>query len=357
MKRLFIVLIVPVLFCLALGPTEARAGRFEDKAPDLFYEVPSPTLESVVLGRTCMSLTASRNSLSCNPAMLAADDRTQLRFNAYLDNHFKQGLDYRNDVRDDNAVKAVDRLLGEQRAIGARLGGSAWYQHEWWAIAYTPARIAYVSNVRNPAYPEVAMTGFYESEVLLKAGLLSTENENLKFGLQLRYLDRDFVYENTALLSALADPDLIQVQTMQALNIEPAAVYTFSEDLWRTSISLMIADTQLVLNGPNEFGTKPTPELGLSSQPAFANGRLMATSHLSLRRGEELSNCFRWGLIFDAHIGAFALNLARRDQGVGFSTAIDSLTLGVAYKRELFISSAYESKLIKTVLGEVGLRF
>lgn len=353
-RKTLILKTVYILLFLATSLAQANSLR---SIPNFFYEYPASSIEDLVLGRTCLSLKPTQLGLACNPADLANSKKHQFRTNLLFDSNLPKALNYNNDVKDKDYVGIANRLLEQKSPVVTRDSASLWYQRDWWAVLYTPMRVGFSTSVENPAYPEVATQIYRESEFAVKMGYAAAEDPNLKFGLQARFVQREYIYQDFAVLDALADPLLIQFRKENIFFLEPGISYNWKSS-WDPAISATLTNMRVAGSGARS-NTTPIFDIGYSTRPEFANKRLQTSLHFSSRSDvADLNRRFRWGGIYEFENEiAISFTLASGEYAAGISGHIDSLVLGFAYKYETLSPSDWNNTAVSSGIVQLGLVF
>lgn len=346
-----------ILLVLIFASGVAWAEESLPGLPDFRREIPSLTLQQYILGPVCLSLPASSLDLDCNPAFLARSEKRQVRLGLTANDRVGEVNDYRTKLVDNDAEGIVNKVLGQREALVARATTAAWYQRDWWAIGYVPFRGGFASNVRNPAYPTVAADIFKESEIFAKAGLLATADQNLEVGLQLRYVDRQFLRRQFDFLDVYGNPSQLQIQSQKVLYLEPGMSYSFDTD-WESAISAALTQGAVYQSGDKGSAT-PMLDLGFRTAPPFAGRRLQTSTHYTDHPGmADLFSRFRWGAIYDFDgFAAISLSLGKGLAGVGVTGHIDSVIAGVGWKTEEVAPDQWQSTRVSTLMFELGAVF
>jgi hypothetical protein len=239
----------------------------------------------------------------------------------------------------------------------AKAVGSVWFQHEWWAVGYTPLRVGLASFIRNPAYPEITAHIFKESEIFARAGFVATEEPNFHFGVELKYLDRDFFRNRFALLDARSAPDLLKIEKHRAFHVNPGISYDF-EGAWASAVSLALTNVRVWQEGASIPFT-PVLDVGFMTSPPFAGGKLKTTTHFTNHPDiPDLFSRFRWAAIYDwTDVLSVSAMLGKSSAGLGVNGHIDSVVLGAGIKTEEITPDQWQSERVSTVLLELGLVF
>lgn len=351
-------LAICVSVILALAAT-AYAGADESARglPDFHAAYPSLGVHQFVLGQNCLSLPATSLELDCNPAFLANEEKHQFRLNLAFNDQVKKVNDYRIKLENGDSVGIVNSVLDQHDPIVARATSALWYQDDWWAIGYVPFRGGFASLVRNPAYPEISAHIYKESELFGKAGFLASDDRDLQVGIQLRYVEREFFKRSFDLLDALSDPSALKIESQKMLFVEPGLNYTFDHE-WSTAVSLALTQLRVLQSG---FDSQPQPilDIGFSTAPPFASGKLVTTTHYTTRTDlPDIFSRFSWGAVYElSEIAAISASLGKTEAGIGVNGHFDSVVLGIGYKTEQISPDQWQSSRISTVLCEAGLVF
>lgn len=340
-----------LLLGMSLWSSMAMADSLLGTLPNFLVEGSPLTMDDVILGRTCFSVAAGPQGLSCNPAFLATETKRQFRFNLYADEDVEDVANAYFDLKNKkDDLHSIEKLLTQKEPVIARTFAAFWYQHDWWATSFTPQRLALASRVKNPEAPEMAAHFKREAEVALRGGWMLAADPNLRVGLQTRYVSTRFFRKEFLFADLWGNPDLVQISSHDALMLEPGIVYAFAEDPWQPTLSLAVTNWQVYHRGDPQANTLPQGEIGFSSRPAFAKGRLATVSHLTLQPDvPDVYRRLRFGVIYDATFAHLTASLAYDEWGLGVSTAIKALTLGFGYKTEAYGWRAY--------MAELGLKF
>ncbi len=327
--------------------------------PNFFYEYPSSSLEDLVLGRTCLSLHPTKLGLACNPAYLAGSEKHQLRLNALFDSNLPKALAYNDEVKDRDYVGVVRRLVDQRSPVVTRDSASAWYQRNNWAVIATPMRVGFATSVENPAYPEVATQIYRESELSGKMGFHVAEDPALKLGLQARFVQRQYIYQDFDVTSALADPTIVQFHKENIFFLEPGMTYQW-ENSWDPMISATLTNMRVAGSGARS-NTTPIFDIGTSTRPAFLNKRLQTSLHFSSRSDIfDWGRRLRWGGLYEfdgANDIALSFSIAAGEYALGISGHIDSVVLGFAYKYENLSLSDWNKATVSSGIVQLGLVF
>lgn len=345
-----------ILNSLSLGVAHAELST---KFKNYMFEDHATTMESFILGRTCFSLRASSLGIDCNPAFLAGSDRRELNFSVVLDDKALEAFKYLNELRDNNSVGVVNRLLSDQRPFAVQQSATIYGQYDWFAVALTPVRLGVASAVVNSSYPTVSTHAMLQSEVSLRAGSFFEEDTNLSVGANLRLVRTHQVRNEFDLGDAISNPELISINETDHVYLDPAVSYRFNGS-WDAELTAAL--THLALfesDGANVLDEGPRPEIGFASRPDIGERRLRTALHFTGRPDiERVGWRLRFGAIYDLSED-FTIHgtLAGEEYGLGFMARIDSVILGLGVRSEAFYLNGTEVDRLTRALFQAGLTF
>ncbi len=333
-------------------------ARVGERFSNLFYDASSLSLQEYVLGRTCFSLASGAQGLTCNPALLADEEKTQLRINLFSEQSIGKASDEVRDLEDEDIPALVNSLNdshGEPRLT--RASTALWYQHDWWALAYVPMRVGLAASVRNPVLTEVTAHIVAESELSFRAGLFAAEDTHLKVGANFRYVSSHYFRDRFQLIDALSDPDILHIQKQRTLYVDPAMAYSWDNN-WKSVVSLAVTDVAAYKSGDDK-DIRPAIEAGYATTMDIFGHDFRSSVHVTTRSDlDEFRDRLRWGAVYDfSPRFSTTLSLASREVGVGLTGRIDSLTLGLAYKSEALMLNSEKLGTVSQVSAELGLTF
>lgn len=300
---------------------------------------------------------ASYLDLDCNPAFLADEDKTIFRANIIGNDKLWQLNKYRQQLGDNDGISVANDLLQQSKPMVAKATASLWYQHQWWAVGYIPFRAGLAYTKRNPAYPEISAQVFKESELFAKAGLFSSDDHNLRIGLQGRYVQRDYIYQQFDAFDALSDPSIVGIQHQSALYLEPGIVYSWKSN-WDPAISGTYTNLPLFQKG-DQLPVQPIFDVGFSSSFGDLCKNLHTTTHITTRPDvTDIYSRLTWGATYDFEEHA-AVNvlLGKNQLGIGVDGHLDIFTMGISYKTEELEVDAWRAVTISTITLAAGVVF
>lgn len=351
MRKINLFALTLALFSLASAADTAPRG-----IRNLFYDNSSLTLGHSILGNSCYSMRMGNLDLDCNPAFLSHSEKRQFRINLIGNDRLSKLNKYRQQLDDKDPVAMVDSLerAGHQTTKAA---ASLWYQDDWWAVGFVPMRAGFTSYTRNPAYPRVSAQVFKELEIFGKVGLLSSDDNRFKVGVQTRYVRRDYIYQEFDVFDVITDRDLVDFKHEDILFVEPGVAYEWDSD-WHPTLAATLMNVSVYRRGDTQ-DFKPLMDVGFGNTWAPVSKRFRSTTHYTHRteRANVFSR-FSWSALYDFDDTATAmLTLGDNFVGLGLEGHIDSVVLGVGYKSEQISPDQWYTKQISTWLFQAGLVF
>lgn len=236
--------------------------------------------------------------LSCNPAALADENRSQLRMNIVFDDNFSDTVDSAREVNKKDKTELLELIFDQRETLVTNGRTGLWYQNDWWAVSFTPVRASLITKTTNPAYPQVDAIATKETELLLRSGLYLQNDSRFRVGLDLRLVNREFLDKKFDLTEATSNPDVIEIQEGRQLYIEPAFIYGF-ESAWKSELSVAVTNWAAYSSDANPDG-RVIFDIGLASVPDFVDGKFRSTLHFTTVPGiEDWAERLRWSGIFE----------------------------------------------------------
>ncbi len=325
--------------------------------PNLRLRYPSLGLSQYILGSSCLSLRSGPMDLDCNPAYLAGADKTIFRASVAANNQVSTVNDYREQLDKGDSIGMVNSLLNQSGPMQAEATSAIWYQHDWWAVGYVPFSGGFASYVQNPAYPTVSADVFKESSLFAKAGFVSAGDENLQFGVQARYVERQFFHQQFDLLDVIGSPGSLQIQGQKVFYLEPGVNYQFDGN-WESEVSATLTRVAIYQTGAQD-PFSPVIDIGLTTSPPFADGHFRTTTHYS--NSPEITDVlsrFTQGAIFDfGKVASVSASLGKSSVGLGVNGHYQSVELGVGWRSEDISPDQWNTVQVSTYIFEAGLVF
>lgn len=345
-------------FCAILlaAPIAAR-GEEPLHIPNFYYDPASSSLENLVLGRNCFSLAGGPMGLSCNPAFLASEEKSQLRINMNFDDGAKKVIDYTDRIHAGDEYGLINKVANQRRPIVGRAAGDIWYQNDWWSIKWTPLRAAAALRSRNPAEPEISTHLLRESEWMGQAGFFLAEDVNVQVGFQLRYVQREFLRQRFITTDAMSNPKILEISDGKAVYFEPGISWGF-ENAWNPRLSAMVSNVEAWRAG-DLANDKTVVDVGLSTTPEFWSNKVSSSVHYTSRSDiDRVVDRFSLGanVIFSERFSV-QMGIGALTQAIGAMGRLDSLVVGLGYKMEDVAPESWKTDRMKQVLFEFGLAF
>ncbi len=364
----FLILILFLVFAVnAFSAPLLRTG-----ALPMFANGERSLISQATLGPLCSSIRAIKNEPACNPALLGEDPLEEQPFSNTLipGNAFGVNLFFGHDVdvlyKNRDLISGEDKaalaqsLMSETEAIRFEASTLLWWRGERASLSYQPMRVTYFSDVRNPTFPDLAVHALQEQSVQGQVG--GFVNENLRLGVQLRYVDRKFVHEQFNFFDALPQLDqYLQVKKQSAFFVEPGLAYEFNhtEELkdWRPLLTLNLSQTGWLSQSYDEAPVTPILDSGFSVSAPVAVGELELGFNYRFTTTVSLERKFRFGGLY--RLGFFQVQAGwdTDEWSLGAQASFQGLGIGMLYRQVELKDFADESELEESTLMEIRYTF
>ncbi|MEZ0391109.1 MAG: hypothetical protein ACAH59_02765 [Pseudobdellovibrionaceae bacterium] len=336
-----------ILFFIFISCAWAQAASVLKSGASHFFENGDRSfLSHSVLGPVCSTVRTIRAEPTCNPALLGENQMwshgvfgANLFFGNDIDTLYKN----RDLIAGEDKMKLAQSLLSETEPVSFEASTLIWWRAEKMALSFQPQRMTYFSDVRNQSYPDVAIHGMQEQSLQGQIG--GFVSENWRAGLQLRFLDRRFVYEEFNLFEALPTLDeQFQVKNQRAVFVEPGVAYELNqtEDLqqWQPLLSLSASQTGWVDRNYDEIPVEPIVDAGVSISPPIALGEWELGLNYRWTANVSEARKFRWGTLYRLDFIELYAGYDPDEWALGLSANVRALSAGWMYKRTQLGDSA-----------------
>jgi hypothetical protein len=307
------------------------------------------------LGNTCFSFDIGADTLPCNPAFMAMHNDQQFKVDLFGGNNFSHLSDAVALVQGTGQQSNVQTLFSAQSNSEFDAGVEAAYLNHNFGFAYEPFRVDYYSVFRNPALPQVTLFASVESQIRMQ--LASMSANDFYIGVQLRYLDRQYIASQFFLTDLLAEngQNILNPQEQQYYFVEPGLVYAPKSDYWNPQVSFNLINWGLHVD-PNSM-TDPVPEahLGFAISPQVGWGRWGWA--VDTNWNQNIVNpidAFTLGSYYKMGILKAFGNISTTTSGVGFTVLYDHLNLGLSYTSAQVVLDPYDTILSQRVYFMIG---
>ena len=337
--------------------SDAHAFSRPSGVPNLFEDGPQYTAQQYLLGNSCYSLRASPIDLECNPAFLAQSRKTAFQFSIWGTDQVLAVYDYYGQLNADDSLGVVDTLLNERGPLLAKASASFWYQNEWWAVGVVPARGGFAYLNRNPAFPEISTIAFREWELFGKVGLFTAADENFQVGLQSRFVQREYVYQQFYADDVFADPSLLPIRNQSTLYLEPGFAYEWDSSL-RPTLAGMVRNISLFQTG-DQLPSRPIFEIGFSSGLGHSLQGFRGTTHYSTQApDDQFFRGFSWSGMYEfSENFNSSITLGQNLFGFGANCKLWFATLGGSFKSQDVMIDNWTKANVSTFALDLGAEF
>lgn len=336
---------------------QAQAQNMLPNLPLFGSEPQFMNIDAVVLDRGCLMMPGTDLGLACNASLLADSEITQWRFDVYGDQNIGQVWDQYQFVSHKDSFGLFRNVVEHDEAKISRASFNMWYQQENWALTFTPARVRYSVMSQNPAYLSIATYIRKDMEVAFLGGWRVEAEPRLRVGLGLRYQWSQLINQQFAVLAVGSNPEIIRVGNHRGLLIEPNMAYEFEES-YHTNFIIAATGLEVFQDGLKEGNADPLADVGLTIRPEWDGWHWTLGSQMTFLGDMPLSRRFKFTSLLECEWANFTSMIGVGQFGIGMSTAIDSLTLGIGYvNKTLSNSSDWGEPTVQELLLDFGLRF
>lgn len=339
---------------LLTSPADA-ASVLKTGALHLFENGDRSFLSHSVLGSVCSTVRSVHAEPACNPALLGEDEsdfeRSSGRLlpvgvfgaNLFFGDDYETLYKNRDLISGDDKIQLAQNLLSETKPVRFEASLLLWYRTHKMALSYQPMRWTYFSDVRNQSYPDVAIHGMQEQSLQGQVGGFITDN--WRAGVQIRLLDRKFVFEEFNLFQALPTiENQFQVRTQRAVFVEPGVAYELNQTAelrdWRPLVSLNISQLGFVDKNYDDVPVEALLDAGTSISPPVRWGEWEIGLNYRWTANVSQERKFRLATLYRLALAEFYAGYDSDEWSMGFSSTFRAFSAGLMYKRTQLGDSA-----------------
>jgi hypothetical protein len=336
-------------FLTAWAVSAGAAPVLRSQALPFFENGQRSFVNQSALGSVCSVMRSFATEPACNPALLGEDSETDsngtpgvlLKGHSFGVNLFfgdEANTLYKNRslISGGKQAELAQAILSDTRPVRFEASAMLWWRSEKMALSYQPTRVTYFSAVRNPAYPDIAIQAMQEQSVQWQTGGFVTDT--WRIGVQLRYLERKFVYEEFTLFDALPHiEDYFKVRDQKAFFVEPAIAYEFnqSQELkdWRPLLTTHLTQAGWTDHSFDDVPVEPLLDSGFSISPPIRYGtwELGLNYHWTTRVSAERK--FRFGTLYRWSFAEVDLAYDQDQWSLGFLARMKMISFGGMYRK------------------------
>lgn len=307
------------------------------------------------LSTACFGMEALIEGLPCNPAFTAKERRSRFQTQFFFGNNVSYVSEVSRLLDGSGNVETVERLFDQKSSNEMEANIQASFIRETWGLRYSPYRLFYYSLIRNSSLPVITL--YAGQEQSLAGQIASFAENNFYWGLQLRAVDRKFIFSEFTLTDAIADggSEYFRTHHQRALYIEPGILYAFEEKEWKPQIGLTMKNAGMVDTKYNNFPTSPDWHLAGSVKPPVSWGELELGLDLFFNSYvEESREIPRLGVSYLLGAMQAVGSYADREYSLGFLLHYENWNGGLTYWRKKFENLKGEPDQLQTVYLELG---
>ncbi|MCB0343085.1 MAG: hypothetical protein H6626_06450 [Pseudobdellovibrionaceae bacterium] len=293
------------------------------------------TLNTVQLGlqSLCSVFPVKNSAMPCNPAMLTVAPQSFSEANIYVGNAYDEVKKIRDLLKEEKSLDFIETLFDQGELLRAQGGIGLAFRSKHFAGAFVPYHVTYHSQLRNPYHPILSVHAMQERSLSGQVG--GAFDRDFFWGVQLRYVHREFVDDEFSLYDELASSEtILNVKKQQALYFEPGIVYKLSEG-WDSYFSALMTNWGTADKDYDEVSFSPQFDLGFSVVPPLELGQLsLGVVFRANRDSKTLNEMWRLGGTYELGLMGAQWGWSDRDLSLGVTTSFDKLKVGLLYKRE-----------------------
>ncbi|HEY8270104.1 MAG TPA: hypothetical protein VIG33_04400 [Pseudobdellovibrionaceae bacterium] len=313
---------------------------------------------SRTLGVACFGMETVVDGLPCNPAFTAKERRSRFQAQFFFGNNVSYVQDVSRLLDGNGDLSKAESLFNQRYSNEAEANIQVSFLHETWGLRYSPDRLVYYSLIRNSALPVITL--YAAQEQTLSGQIASFTQDHLFWGLQLRAVDRKFLFSEFTLTDALASQgsQYLETKNQRALYVEPGFLWSFDEKPWQPQFGLTVKNAGLVDHKYDELSTNPDWHVAGSVRPPVGLGvfelglDLHFNSYIAVAKDIP-----HLGLSYKVGVLQALASYADQEYSLGFLLNYDGWNAGLTYWRRKFENFMGEREQLQTIYLELGFVF
>jgi hypothetical protein len=308
------------------------------------------------VAHACLTMLNTKDSLPCNPALMARWRKTGFIGQATFGNSY-ESLSTANKILSGDGVDTplLQSLFQRNQIIEMQAQGELAFWSRGLGVQFVPAHIDFYSIVRNQAYPVIGLSALQEQSLNVLGGHALTDD--LLLGARLRFIERKFVRNDFSLFDAAAEDGKILTQThsQKAVVAEPSLAY-LPRLPWNPSLALAIRDVGYFDQAWAHVPSEPRLEAGIGVAPDLRWGRLeLALNYRPAEVSSPLAESLRSGVSYSLGHLTGLLGLGSDYVSAGILFGVENLSGGLIYTstRSPF---AEKSAYAQSIYSQLGIR-
>jgi len=299
------------------------------------------TLGSRTLGDLCYSRFSMPDRTVCNPAFLPDLNESIFLARVFLGNGYAALNSSNRFINDSLTRETMQSLFTNTQATSLEAHANMVFASRYFLFSFSPYRVQYASEFRNPNFPVVALHASIEKSFTAAGGIRLDQlihNPSLKdfrVGAKTKLLNRRFVHGNFSLLQAASQSprDYLPSKKQTAFFIDPELAWVAPKNSNHWRVTTGINNLGFVNEIHPEYQTGTDMHIGVGATPALGPGKLdLGLDLVDLFYAETFADrlragaSYRYGLI-ETMVG---LNSSRFTTGVQF--VMSFFQAGVSYE-------------------------
>jgi hypothetical protein len=309
------------------------------------------------LGRACVAFDSADMALPCNPAFIANETVRSYRGFFYAGNNVNYLDEASKLLSGDADEQTLQQLFNQTRSSSLEANFEGAYRQETFGLAITPYRFTYSAFIRNSSLPVV--TVFAVKEQTLRAQWGGFLDEEVSWGVQTRFVNRDFVGTTFSITDVLVEggSKLLDAKKQNVLYVEPAISKEWLSYKWKPRFSLGVSQLGLYSKQYDEYPTSPEFYFATSIRPQTVYGvwqiGLSANLHSQIR---GIADAVRFASAYEFGIANFMASFGQSDYALGFLAHSGSLQVGLNYDTKKIENWIGQTEWVRTIAVQAGFR-
>lgn len=289
----------------------------------------------------------------CNPAFLPEAAQGALLIRLYLGNGYAAFSTAQQLLYEPISKEFLRSLFEKKNVTSVEANTGMVFTSKYLQGEFSPYRMQYVSEIRNPNYPVVAIHAAVERRLQFSGGLpvefLSSETDSVTVGARARLLNRRFVHSAFSLVQALSErPNtLIPVKTQTAVFLDPFVGWVHRSE-WTYRLSLGVVNVGSGHPSAAEYPDTTDLQLGAGLEIPLPVGRVRVGLDLAdVTTASSLDSRVRLGAGYRLANMELMAGYNINSVSAGVTMGSQLIRAGIAYEfsRADYEGESFESKI------------
>lgn len=319
-------------------PTVEAASSYFTFVPARFRSL-ELTLSARGLGEICHSRDAYPDGTVCNPAYLPEVRESQLVGRLYLGNGYTALSSADKFVNKPLTRDTMRGLFQGANVISVEAHAGLSFTAPNLSAGFSPYRVQYVSELRNPNLPTVSLHAAMERSFVVaggtRLGLVDPVMKHFSFGAKLRIVERKFVHGQFSLFQATTEEprDYLPSRKQTAFLLDPSFAWVGDRVTWKPRASIGVKNIGPAKPYFDEYPNNVDFEAGVGVEPPVRFGRVRVGLDLvDLMEAESFEDRLRLGGSYKVGLIETMLGANASVLTFGLNFSLNFLQTGVVYE-------------------------